>query len=434
MTTPTIDLSGWKQPADFSQLPSSVEGITVFAPNLEVGKKEIPKTYACPNCGAATSYDVAAGGVTCEYCGYSVQVKAEKVGATAAESEFTLDALNKYKKGFGVQRKVLHCNHCGAEIMLEENSLTATCPFCASNQVNIQTDLQDQIRPQFLIPFKINPQNTQVLAKNWLTKGWYHPKELSSMAIINKFIGIYFPFWTFSSAISSKWQAEVGHERQENYYDSSDKTWKTRTVIDWRWQDGLVNINIDNLLVPASSHVSHVILERLMAFDLNELTTYSADYLAGWQAHNFDITLQVAWDEGKNRMREQAKKACYEDINSIHVRNFSMAADFIDEAWRYILLPVYLTAYKFNEKLYQVMINGQAGTIAGQKPVEWWKIWLAIAALLSPGLILGLVGLILLAVGGIGVVPLVVGFILGVIGGAISIGLYRQAVGSEGAE
>jgi DNA-directed RNA polymerase subunit RPC12/RpoP len=433
MTIPSIDVSGWQPPTGYQQLPSPVEGITVYAPRPEAPKEEKPSTYTCPNCGATTRYDVSAGGVACEYCGYSVQVKSENVGVAAAESEFTLDAINKYKKGFGVQRKVLHCNNCGAEILVEENALSTTCPFCASNQVNIQADLQDQICPQFLIPFKVKLQDTQDLAKSWLTKGWYHPKELATMSAIDKFRGIYLPFWTFSSAISSKWQAEVGHERQESYYDISDKTWKTRTVIDWRWQNGLVNIKIENLVIPASSHVSHIILERVNPFDMNGLTTYSPDYLAGWQAHNFDITLPVAWDEGKNQMREQARKACYEDINSPHVRNFSMAADFIDEAWRYVLLPVYLTAYRFNEKLFQVMINGQTGTLAGQKPVEWWKIWLAIAALISPGVILGFIGLILLVVGGIGIIPLIVGFILLIIGGIISVSLYRQAVASEAA-
>ena len=107
-------------------------------------------------------------------------------------------------------------------------------------------------------------------------------------------------------------------------------------------------------------------------------------------------------------------------------------ADFNDEAWRYILLPVYLASYQFEGKVFKMMANGHTGAIAGQKPVEGWKVWLAIAAFMAPGLIIGLVGLLLLAVG-LGIFLIVAGFILLAIGGAISIGIYRQAISSEAA-
>jgi hypothetical protein len=108
-----------------------------------------------------------------------------------------------------------------------------------------------------------------------------------------------------------------------------------------------------------------------------------------------------------------------------------MTVDFADESWRYILLPVYLAAYKFQDKTYQIMVNGQTGLVAGQKPVAWWKIWLAIAALLLPGLILGLIGLPLLLIGGAGILPIGAGIILFGIGSVLSIMLYNKARQSE---
>jgi hypothetical protein len=109
-----------------------------------------------------------------------------------------------------------------------------------------------------------------------------------------------------------------------------------------------------------------------------------------------------------------------------------MSADFSNEAWRYVLLPVYLASYAFQGKVYQVMANGQTGAIAGQKPVAWWKVWLAVAALMAPGLLLGLIGLILSAVG-IGVLLLAVAFVLLIIGGVISVIIFKKAFDSEAA-
>ena len=245
--------------------------------------------------------------------------------------------------------------------------------------------------------------------------------------------GVYLPFWTFSAQITSTWKAEVGYEHEERYYDDNAKEWRTRTEIDWRWENGRVSINVADLLISGSSHLSQVILKRLYPFNLNDLVSYAPDFLAGWQAQTYDLTLPKAWEQGKAEMRERAKSACYSDIHSSHVRNFSMTADFDDETWRYVLLPVYIAAYKFENKVYQVMLNGQTGAIAGQKPVAWWKIWLAVAAMLSPGLCLGLVGLPLLLAGGIGLVPLIIGAILFIAGLVGAFFLYQNAVASEAA-
>ena len=104
-----------------------------------------------------------------------------------------------------------------------------------------------------------------------------------------------------------------------------------------------------------------------------------------------------------------------------------LMADFEDEVWRYILLPVYAAAYRFENETFQVLVNGQTGAVAGQKPVAWWKVWLAIAGLLSPGVLLALLGLVLLLLGGIGIFALGLAAILFVIGLVISIKIFQQA-------
>ncbi len=424
--------AGWSPPEHFTRVESALDGITVYAPRPEaVPQTSGPAIFKCPNCGANTRYDVSAGGVACEYCGYKVEVKVSAVGRQAEELEFTLETWQQAEQGWGIARQELHCDSCGASISLAEGALSITCPFCASNQVNIRLAPGDMLRPRFLIPFHIQPEDVRSRAHEWLGKGWFHPAELRQSAALDRFNGIYLPFWTFDASITADWRAEVGYERQERYYDSHSKSWKTRTRIDWRWESGRVVVEVDDHLLSGSSRLSRLILKRLYPFDLNALVPYRPDFLAGWQAQAYDVTLTQAWEQAKDEMREQAKTACYADIPTSHVRNFSMTADFADEVWRYLLLPVYVAAYKFEDKVYQVMVNGQTGAVAGQKPVAWWKIWLAIAAMLAPGLLVGLIGLPLTLVGGAGLFVMLLGFILLIIGGAFSIALYRQAVASE---
>jgi membrane protein implicated in regulation of membrane protease activity len=59
-------------------------------------------------------------------------------------------------------------------------------------------------------------------------------------------------------------------------------------------------------------------------------------------------------------------------------------------------------------------------------------VWLAVAALMAPGLLLGLIGLIL-SVAGVGMLLLVVAFVLLITGGVISIIIFKKAFDSEAA-
>ena len=169
------------------------------------------------------------------------------------------------------------------------------------------------------------------------------------------------------------------------------------------------------------------LLDQIGRFELNALSEYSPEYLAGFQAQAYDTPLEAAWDIGRRLMRDQTRKACESQASTNQIRNFSMDLDFANESWRYILAPVYLSAYTYAGKTYQAMINGQTGAIAGQRPVDWNKIWLVIAILLAPGALLGLIGLVTIPLAGAGVPIGFVGFFLLVIGVVLSIILYLRA-------
>lgn len=424
----TQSSSPLQPPPGYQAVASALPGISVFAPVQQVDQSSAQTAYHCPQCGAPTRFAVEVGGVACEHCGFVAEVHAQAVGRRAEQAEFSLENLAQSRQGWGVTRRQLHCDACGAELELADNALTATCPFCASNQVNLRQAPGTHLRPRFLVPFKIENADCQQRARAWLGKGWYHPKALAASAAVQPFTGAYLPFWTFSAQVDAAWRAEVGHERTERYYDAGSKTWRTRMRIDWRWEEGQQQAAYHNLLVAGSSHISRVLLQRLQPFQLDELVSYSPDYLAGWQAQVYDVPLETAWEEGKAAMRERAKDQCRDSIHSSHVRNFSMAANFNDEAWRFILLPVYLTAYRYDNRVYQVLVNGQSGAIGGQKPVDWKKIWLVIVAFLLPALIAGMVGLLNPQQGG---AVFLLAFVFLVLGVAGAVWLYRSALSSE---
>lgn len=406
------------------RVESKLDGITVYAPAPRTEPIESAQIFKCPNCGATTAFDPRAGSVTCSNCGSVYALQALQVGRRANELEFTLDTLNSTPRGWGATRRDLHCEKCGATTSVAPTELATTCPFCGSNRVAARTAVPDAFRPRYLIPFKVERAQCVKLARAWLERGWMYPRDLVRVAYGAQFTGIYLSFWTFRAHVEGQWRAQVGYERTEQYFDMDSKSFKTRRVIDWRWQEGRVMVPFDNQLATATTHIAPRLLRRLEPYDLDALVTYDPGYLAGWRAQSYEIGLETAWDAARMEMREKTRGAAFAQIESPHVRNFSLNAAFNDEAWRLLLLPVYVTTYQFQGKAYQLVINGQTGRVAGDKPIAWLKVWALVAALVTPGLVLAGIGLLPARGGAL----FFAGGLFFIIGAVIAVVLIRRAM------
>jgi hypothetical protein len=50
--------------------------------------------------------------------------------------------------------------------------------------------------------------------------------------------------------------------------------------------------------------------------------------------------------------------------------------------FKHILLPVWMAAYKFQDRSFRFVVNGQTGKVQGERPWSKWKIALAVLAAL----------------------------------------------------
>lgn len=384
-----------------------------------------PVTFTCPRCGGRLNYDIQKAGIACEFCGYVAVVTPTQVGTQASKFEFTLETLQTAEIGWGEMRNQLHCDNCGAELSYPRGAVAAACPYCDSNKVNVTLSERKELRPQVLAPFTIQPDRLQKIAIDWFGQGWLHPGKLAQAAVLRKFVPFYLPYWTFSADIEADWRAEVAHQVTESYWDPNTKSHKTRTRTEWRWESGRVANRIQNLLVCGVNpkRLNWTLLNEIEPFDLSKLVKFQPELLVGMNAQAYDLPLLEAWDKGKSVIREQTKE---EAIGGKTVRNLSIDMVYEGEKWRYVFLPVFIAVYRFNEKTYQVMINGQSGKVGGQKPVDWTKAWLMILAALMPGFLLALIGLLTLP-SGPGAVTLTGAMVLLVIGIVIAFLIYKEA-------
>jgi hypothetical protein len=67
----------------------------------------------------------------------------------------------------------------------------------------------------------------------------------------------------------------------------------------------------------------------------------------------------------------------------------SLSVKYNDITFKHILLPMWISAYKYNAKVYRFMINARTGEVQGERPYSFWKIFffvLFILALIGGGI------------------------------------------------
>ena len=56
---------------------------------------------------------------------------------------------------------------------------------------------------------------------------------------------------------------------------------------------------------------------------------------------------------------------------------------FQDITFKHTLLPVWIASYRYNQKVYNFMVNGETGRVQGEAPISWWKVLLTILIVIA---------------------------------------------------
>ncbi|MFK7927374.1 MAG: hypothetical protein AB8H79_04250 [Myxococcota bacterium] len=412
-------------PTGWQLAPSAVPGIVVYEPIPDdPSRLDAPDGgYRCPRCAGPMAFSPEQGALACEQCSYAAATQAEP--AEIKTTRFTEAAIREASESWTLERRDLHCDGCGVDLAIAPGTLVVNCPFCGSNQVLLREGTVRGLRPSAVLPFAVEHESLTEPVRAWLGAGWLHPSDLASHALLERFSGIYLPFWLFDARCDARWTAEVGRSVARTVRRNGRSVVEHR--IEWRRASGRIRLDLNNRRVFGSTRVALGLIRSAGPYHLADLVPYAPGFLAGWQALTYDIGLTEAWDRARAGMREHVRQECGRDTGHDRVRNLAVRADFDDERWRYALLPMHLCAYTYNGKSYSIAVNGQTGVVAGSRPVVWPRVHMAIAGLFTPGVVLGLVGLALLFVG-IGALVLILALILLLLAGMGSFLLVKHAL------
>lgn len=332
----------------------------------------------CPSCGGVMDFDPATGGLSCPYCGHTEEIQTRE-GDESAE-ELALEDADKVENcDWGVAKKTVICKACGAESVYDALEISAVCPFCGSNQVMEASD-QNTMAPGGVVPFQISDKQASDLFKNWIRHKWFCPKLAKESAKAKNFKGIYLPFWTFDALTKSQYRGEFGRDKVKKKADG-----KTQVETTWYSVRGNHEEFFDDELICATTNHNQSMLRGLEPYNTADNKSYRPEYVAGFAAERYAIGIKEAWQMAKTsikfKLQRSIEKRIIKENNADRVRNLQIDAAFSKLTYKYLLLPVWISSYKYKEKVYQFMVNGQTGKVSGKTPISIPKVIITVVAI-----------------------------------------------------
>ena len=78
--------------------------------------------------------------------------------------------------------------------------------------------------------------------------------------------------------------------------------------------------------------------------------------------------------QSREAMDEKLRELCAAQVPGDTHRNLRIDPDYSAETFKHILVPVWVLAYTYGAKAFQVLANGYTGKIDGEYPKSFWKI------------------------------------------------------------
>ncbi|MEO1335754.1 MAG: hypothetical protein AAFV29_08915, partial [Myxococcota bacterium] len=181
-------------------------------------------------------------------------------------------------------------------------------------------------------------------------------------------------------------------QRGEHYYvqqtytvkENGRRVQKTRSVRRTRWHSasGVVWCHFDDVLISGSRTLPEVLVDRLAPWDLQGLVPFDERYMAGFRAECYRIDLEAGFERAKRVMAQRIQRACEQDIGGDEQRVERMSTQHYRVTFKHILLPLWISAYRYGDRTYRFVINARTGEVQGERPYSWAKIAVAVVGVL----------------------------------------------------
>lgn len=343
--------------------------------------------FPCDSCGAELEYHPGTATLKCSYCGNENAIP--QLEEPVEELDFHAYLADAAGTADQVEVKTVRCDGCGANSTFDPNVVSDECAFCGSPIV-AAASADRVIKPRSILPFQVTHDQARAAFRKWAASRWFAPNDFTRRAgLTGKLNGIYIPYWTYDANTTTRYSGKRG----DYYWDT-----ETRTTTDakgkrvrkkvrvrktrWKWVRGTVQNRFDDLLILASHSLPRHHTEALEPWDLENLVPYDDQYLSGFRTETYQTDLTGGFEEAKQAMAPAIRSTIKSDIGGDRQRIIDHATSYRDITFKHILLPLWISAYRYRDRTYRFLVNARTGEVQGERPWSTIKIVAAVLVVL----------------------------------------------------
>ena len=303
--------------------------------------------FNCPNCGAGMRYDISGKMLMCDHC-----------GSTCGVNDHPDQQLMAIQDDY--EATVFTCPQCGGRILSTDNAASDFCTYCGAN-VTLEGRLSNEKKPELIIPFSRTKEECRDSYRKYAGKVWCLPDEYKSEQFLNKFEGIYLPFWVYQFS-------QTGRGCLKGTRTSGSYT-------EYCYLNFDVNNHYDWIAYDAASLFDDEISLEINTYSGSQAEAFNPAYLSGFYADIPDVDASVY----QKSAEEDANESTFKRIRESHLfgkmtlnrsDNLSAAMNTRSAGYRSALCPVWFVTWRNKDRVAYAAVNGRTGDCAADLPVS----------------------------------------------------------------
>jgi hypothetical protein len=266
--------------------------------------------------------------------------------------------------------RAVRCTGCGGTVRMIAGQDLPSCVFCGASAADLvpAEPPEGLEQPAEHLPFVVTDDDARARFRTFAGSSIWYPSDLRSARL--ELRRLYLPAWAWSGRLETHWTGLVR---------AGTRSGKAPTA-------GVEDTAFPQVLVPASSALRLAELTALGRWDESQLRAFDPE-AADAPMELSEMTRSAAQAEVRREMerRESARITASHGLVQIHASCLATALE-----GRPVLVPVFVGAYRYGDRTFRVLVNGQSATFVGTAPVSPWKVLGAILLVLA---VLGAVAL-----------------------------------------
>lgn len=326
--------------------------------------------YKCPNCGGFVEFDSSTQRMKCPYCDSEFDVESLRAMDEALDKmppddiKWSDTPKDEWSEEECEKFAVFVCNSCGGEIIADDNTGATSCPYCG-NPVVLSQRFAGDLRPDLVIPFKLDKDAARGALSSHLNGKRLLPKPFRSENHIDEVKGLYVPFWLFGGKASADIRCE-GTKKQ--VWSDADYNYTRTSYYDIARAGTL---EFDAVPVDGSSQMPDELMESIEPYRMSDAVDFQTAYLSGYLADKYDVDVDATIEKANSRIKNTTLDAFSDTITGYStVRTKQASVQVANGRARYALMPVWLLQTTWRGQNFQFVMNGQTGAFAGDLPVD----------------------------------------------------------------